>query len=375
MQNEKHLPALDGLRGLAVLIVFAFHTLGGAHSTNPLVRFFGYSIQGGWSGVTLFFILSGFLITGILFDSKGNDYWLRNFYIRRVLRIFPLYYATILIVLIGFIVAHKAAYGFFHTWVLALFLQNSQLYSGLEVSPLWVTHLWSLAVEEQFYLIWPFLLLKLQTRRQVQIACLAVFVASAIFRIYVCLNGMWFDPGSVSLFSRGGELALGACLAMCFRDADDWSRVSRWAPNVSIVSLAVFAIAGHWRLNFEVRSVTGMLILLPAITFFWGGILVMSLGRGIVSRAVSAGWLRWLGGISYGFYIFHVLLIPFYVYLGSLIAPYVSRNLLILSIMAFNGGISIPLAWLSSRFFEKRFLNLRHRFTSSLRPEIMAVTV
>src|SRR5579862_4256705 len=96
----KHFPALDGLRGVAILTVFLLHYGGGAQSSNPLLSAAGELIKAGWSGVTLFFVLSGFLISGILWDARHTQGWWRNFYMRRTLRIFPLYYGALLLVLL-----------------------------------------------------------------------------------------------------------------------------------------------------------------------------------------------------------------------------------------------------------------------------------
>ena len=98
-------PALDGLRGIAVLMVFLFHYGGGLKSPHLAVRLLGYLTAAGWTGVVLFFTLSGFLITGSLWDSRGNPHWFRNFYARRFLRIFPLYYTALVLSAIGLFVA------------------------------------------------------------------------------------------------------------------------------------------------------------------------------------------------------------------------------------------------------------------------------
>lgn len=87
--RRRHLPALDGLRGTAVLLVVAYHTMADTQSSHRLVHAMGVGFSAGWSGVSLFFVLSGFLITGILWDNRDTSHWRRNFYARRILRIFP----------------------------------------------------------------------------------------------------------------------------------------------------------------------------------------------------------------------------------------------------------------------------------------------
>ena len=101
--SHTHIPALDGLRGFAVLIVFIYHYgyAGGAQTSNPFLRLIGTCNTAGWCGVPLFFLLSGFLISGILWDDRDHPNWWRRFYLRRTLRIFPLYYASLILVLLS----------------------------------------------------------------------------------------------------------------------------------------------------------------------------------------------------------------------------------------------------------------------------------
>ncbi len=124
MRKQSHIPALDGLRGLAVLMVFVYHYGGGMQSSVRAMRVFGMINKGGWCGVTLFFLLSGFLITGILWDSKGEPHWWRNFYARRTLRIFPLYYGTLVLVMVAAAVVGAFYQAASKIWIPALFLQN-----------------------------------------------------------------------------------------------------------------------------------------------------------------------------------------------------------------------------------------------------------
>ena len=175
LKSGKHLPALDGVRGLAVLIVLAYHTGGGVARRIVRMRLVRgirrVALKAGWSGVTLFFLLSGFLITGILWDSKGAAHWWRNFYVRRILRISPLYYGSLLLVMV---VAFRATHNFWAgtrgLWIYALYLQNIPwvVDMGAGLRPLQLNHFWSLAVEEQFYLIWLLLLRRIGTMAQVK---------------------------------------------------------------------------------------------------------------------------------------------------------------------------------------------------------------
>jgi peptidoglycan/LPS O-acetylase OafA/YrhL len=161
LKKRPHLPALDGLRGFAVLVVFLFHYGGGTHSSLFVMRVFGFLNKGGWAGVTLFFVLSGFLITGILWDSFDQPNWLRNFYARRALRIFPLYYGSLVLVLLAAAWKGTLLPALRLIWIPAFFLQNMPHLVALVdriPSPLGIFHFWSLAVEEQFYLLWPFVL-------------------------------------------------------------------------------------------------------------------------------------------------------------------------------------------------------------------------
>ena len=158
----KRIAALDGLRGLAILLVLMFHYSFGGHTANKALQAYSFVASQGWIGVTLFFVLSGFLITGILWDSRGQDSYIKSFYIRRACRIFPLYYLAL-----GLVVAAACLIGQFHVAAgriiyPALFLQDFPGAPAFAInstaSPLGLFHFWSLAVEEHFYLVCPFVL-------------------------------------------------------------------------------------------------------------------------------------------------------------------------------------------------------------------------
>ena len=366
MTTKRHLPALDGLRGLAVIMVFVYHYGGGTHSSVRAMQIFGFYNKGGWGGVTLFFILSGFLITGILWDSFDDPHWWRNFYMRRTLRIFPLYYATILLVLLGAAVA-----GTFHAaagmiWVPLLYLQNMP---GLAYnidhlpSPLPLYHFWSLAVEEQFYLIWPFLLVLQKTRRQAQRLCIGTFIFALLFRVVIWQFAP--HPGDYIefLLTRAGELAAGGWLALAYR-GPGWWRVERWALLTAGVGLTGFVAAGWLSHTFEPTGRWVMELGLPLLTIFFAALLVLAIKEGPVQTIFRARWLRWIGGISYGIYVFHVLLAGLFHGITQLLVG--GRGAMAQNAVNFvvAATISVVVAWVSFRFYEKRFLRLKRFFSA-----------
>jgi peptidoglycan/LPS O-acetylase OafA/YrhL len=361
---KKHIPALDGVRGLAVLLVFLYHYAGGSQSPNLVLRVLGTANHAGWCGVTLFFLLSGFLISGILWDSKTQPDWWRRFYWRRTLRIFPLYFAALLLVFCSAAFVHRGRDAFDHLWVYALYLQNiPKFFSAANAvgSPLQLSHLWSLAVEEQFYLLWPFLLIGVRTLRRAKLLCIAVVVLSALFRF-----GIW-ETVSVpfsyagSLPARAGELALGGWLSMCFRDPTSWRRIQRFAPWACGAGTLGFLCAAGIDRGFSLYSAGMFLFGLPCVTLALASVLALSLDEGAIVTLFNAAWLRWLGGISYGVYIFHVLLAPVFQWMVALIAPHASRNQSLALTFFIAAGTTLALAQISFVFFERPLLGLKER--------------
>jgi peptidoglycan/LPS O-acetylase OafA/YrhL len=177
---------LDGLRGVAILAVFMYHYgRGAAHSPIVAVRFVSGLFGFGWSGVDLFFVLSGFLITGILYDTATDPGYYKKFYARRVLRIFPIYYITAAII---FVVGEMVGIRWMPGHLSFLFYVGypaALLYPSLvQFSPFMpITHLWSLSVEEQFYLAWPWVIRRLGSGRKILLASLVMFVFAFASRV------------------------------------------------------------------------------------------------------------------------------------------------------------------------------------------------
>lgn len=310
---RKHVPALDGLRGIAIVSVFLFHYGGGARSASPVVRVLDTVRQAGWMGVDLFFVLSGFLITGILFDSKNRPNYFRNFYARRALRIFPLFYgvAAVLLALTPLLKCHwrlgHLAYLFY-----AANVANYVDPSLNGPSPYFsFYHLWSLAVEEQFYLIWPFVVLAAPGRTALLRICLGLILAAPVIRVALAASGL-VNPSFLYMetICRMDSLALGGLFAMLIRGP--LLSIPRCLP-AALTSLGAFAtglIALHER---QFASGTPWMSTLGFTTIAIGcsGLLLGAFRPGtFVHRLTSLAILRRIGTYSYGIYVYHALLEP-----------------------------------------------------------------
>src|SRR5437879_42167 len=211
-EMAKQIPQLDAVRGIAILLVI-LHNQSSVFPSLHLERLFA----NGWMGVDLFFVLSGFLITGILVDTKPSYGYFRNFYARRCLRIWPLYYALIVFM---FVIVPRLRPADAHTvfdksspwWAYPLFLQNVLIPSPTNAAgPLAVT--WSLAIEEQFYLVWPWVI-RYGSPAQVRRLALLVIGLSPALRLYLSFHDVNLYT---NVFCRLDGLMAGALLALVVR--------------------------------------------------------------------------------------------------------------------------------------------------------------
>jgi peptidoglycan/LPS O-acetylase OafA/YrhL len=385
-KTERHETALDGLRGIAVLMVFVFHYGGGLQSSNPAMRMLGYLTQTGWTGVVVFFSLSGFLITGGLWDSlhPSQDqspirasHVLRNFYARRALRILPLYYAALIAAAIAAIAGGSQFSELQPLAIFVFFLQDLPYLAQAAIhhfSQLPLYHLWSLAVEEQFYLLWPALLLLARSRRGAIHLCLWIFATAAIFRIIVFgLPGLaWtrhlqlFDS---FLLTQCGALALGAALALALRNGPATVKlIQRWATPSFFAGLALYLLSSLLCGYFYLAPPLQFMLGLPGVSIASTALLVWLLRPGVPQSVARFAPLAWLGRISYAFYVLHILLQPLYDDLGQSLSHAASGTLY----QAARFAVALPLttlaAWLSYHVLELPFLQAKWRFP--LRPSL-----
>jgi peptidoglycan/LPS O-acetylase OafA/YrhL len=366
MSIKKHVPALDGLRGVAVLTVVLYHLGGGAQSNHWLIHVAGETIKRGFVGVPMFFVLSGFLITGILWDSKGIPHWWRNFFARRSLRIFPLYYASLVLTAL---VSAWLGYGWHAIkglWVYALYLQNFP--SLVDAKPdvaLSLGHYWTLAVEEQFYLLWPIVLYKTKTTRQAQAVCLALLAFSSIANVLMgfgMLSGM-----HVALTCNVGGLAVGSYLALA-RRGSQWEKLMKWSTLSTLAGLSGFFFLTYINLQWDGTF---------AQPFLWlgcCGMLLSCFKPGVIETVMNQAWLRKLGSLSYGLYVFHVLLIPFFGWIVDRMAPAASRQTRLGLVFLVGIVVSLVVSQISFLFFEKPILSLKQFFPEEVRQSTLSAT-
>lgn len=365
LNHRQHLRSLDGVRGLAVLMVFCHH-LCPWPASSPL----GVLCATLWLGVDLFFVLSGFLITGLLYDTLHQPRFFLNFYARRTLRLVPAYIALVLLVLI----ANALLGGHLTAWAVPYFLYVSNIIRDLGVPTgivpqLDVSHLWSLAVEEQFYLVWPLVVWWARSRSRILALCVVACAASVILRLFAAGHAHFFlGTPYFELPMRLDSLLLGGALAMMVRSPRAASLLTpRRLFGVGTVAFAAlllaFAQARHGTM-FSVPLVRyGYLA--AAITF--AAIIGLAVQPGNwITRIGEASFLRALGRCSYGLYLIH--LVPVFWYRQVLDAMQahghtgLQRGLLGTAVFAGYFALCFGAATLSYRTLESFFLRRKDLF-------------
>ncbi len=360
------IPALDGLRGIAILLVLLLHFGQFGHGlpapTVLVDRIFIRLARTGWMGVDLFFVLSGFLITGILTDTKGDRRYFGQFYARRVLRIFPLYYAALALFLV----------------VLPALLPNHWVLRDLQADAVWywtylynmkvaatgfqpssaLGHFWSLCVEEQFYLVWPFLVLYL-SKKNVLIACAFAVVAALMIRLALSVTGYVVLP-DVWTLARMDALAVGAFIAVLFRLPGGLAIMRRWAPHIAVAAGIPLGIL----LRYDVALAT---VSHTLVALLFGAVLILCLSASpltVLGKATGASVLRFFGRYSYALYVFHPPLIWFKPAFTLAFVPTVFGSQLpgYLLWLVMSIGACVVIAEISWHLIEAPFLRLKRFF-------------
>ncbi len=366
--EPNHKPELDGIRGIALLAVMLSH--GGPYIVRGglLSKIFVYSMIPGWSGVELFFVLSGFLISGILLKTKSAENYFFSFYARRFLRIFPIYYFA---VTVGLLVAPHSSWWnsmlppLLKTRIAYYFyLQNWPIFwrHGLFLKNNVFGHFWSLAVEEQFYLVWPMVVFLLPERLILWL-CAAGLVLALPLRIFVV---HWYagDFTAMALTtSRVDGLLVGVILAILLRKGQI---PLRWIFPFLVAGAAIIGyIAAFHRTELVATYYYMPTIGITGFAFLSGGLLALSQHPiRWLHWVLTARWLRATGKYSYGMYIYHI---PIYAIIDRILTSRLGLQLpmplhLALPYILFLIAVTFLVAKISYDYFESRILALKVHF-------------
>ncbi len=359
-----HLPELDGLRAIAIGLVLLYH-FAGWRQVGGQLPILDLIAPAGWIGVDLFFVLSGFLITGICLDHAGSGFF-RAFYGRRAIRILPAYTLLLTVLTaVSLVAMRRPPMGL--AWT-ATFLTNvaMTIRGSHAVSPA-MQHLWSLAVEEQFYLVWPACVVLLPRRASVWLAMFAVPLALCVRVALVQPENALVLP-QVLMPERMDSLALGALMAYSVRSRR-WSGVSahvrHWRGAWTWAALTAALCVGLTLLSMRAPSGTLEVLMFcgrySIVAVFFVALLAATFetrGRGSLSWLLVRPAMLWLGRRSYGLYLIHVPVAATMQAAG--LTPSTPAGIVAFAL----GGIgaSCALAELSWRTVERPFLSLKTRF-------------
>ncbi len=320
---HQHVPELDGIRGIACVSVLLAHCLIGPLQVprdSLLGAVKSYSLPHLLGGVDLFFVLSGFLIGGILLDNKGSPNYFVAFWVRRAARILPVLFILLATYAIALTVQAHFKIGFMDKWLLAeprppfwtyaTFMQSLPIAMGGYGGPRWVGITWSLAIEEQFYMIFPFLVYLLSRRPLLWFTIGAIFAAVGFRALLGWHFGNWYAP-YVLLPSRMDSLLLGVLVAFIVRNtaALDQARQYRYVLDAVLLILAYMIATRHPALKIIPSPVPGTPLLKPTLIAVMYAILILRISlygrQDWVNRILQNRVLGWFGLISYALYMYH----------------------------------------------------------------------
>jgi peptidoglycan/LPS O-acetylase OafA/YrhL len=352
LKKSTHLPALDGVRGLAILLVLWHHCY-----MQPSTGALGFLYQlnrAAWVGVDLFFVLSGFLITGILFDSLQREDYFRRFYKRRALRIFPLYYGVVLLLLVLSLPLGLHWQG--RQWLLLGYLQNVGIMQPFQFDiSNWVTlnHFWSLSIEEQYYLVWPLVIYLVRDKIKLVWISIALSLLALGLRFYAAnhINAAYVFIGTPF---RMDALLIGSALALISRSYWRWA-VRRYALYAFGTGFVITAALGVWARGFDWWSHPVETYGFTLSAFLCAALIAMSLREGSwTEKLFQNSVLRFFGRYSYGLYVWHAFV---YAGLRTRLARPLGAGLADLACIALSVGIAL----VSYHGFEKWFLQMKDK--------------
>lgn len=362
LTQRRHYPALDTLRGIAIVMVLLYHNF-------SYISLFEFC----WLGVDLFFVLSGFLITDILIHTSQTKLFLISFYKRRFLRIFPLYYVCLGLIawLLPLVIHVPYDVEYYRTnsvWFCS-FLQNWFFIIDSPEKYRFLDHFWSLALEEQFYLFWPIAFLILKTIKKRLIFLLLIFLLFSLFRfIIVAQQPFQISYTNLIRFCRIDGLLIGCIVGLIVQCKNSKAKKLILTPaillEISCVTL-LFVSSEHLKLKFFTD-----LLIFPLASIIFGSIICYSVSRNthINQRLWIFRILNALAKVSFGLYILHW---PIYLWL----TPYIKNWLQFSNVSNLNSDIlnsilnstiAVLFSFISYRYFEKPFLSMKDKIAPYL---------
>jgi peptidoglycan/LPS O-acetylase OafA/YrhL len=349
----KHLNELDGVRAIAALMVMFFHFFDQQYSQNIIVKAIKTVSVFGQTGVSLFFVLSGFLITRILLQSKNKKNFFKSFYLRRALRIFPLYYLFLVIYYFIVPLLLKVPIApFQEQYYYWIYIQNIAISFNWNVKG--AIHLWSLAVEEHFYIVWPFLIYFLNEKKiMISVYIIVCIALGCRFWLVDTTYGAFYFT-----FCRMDELAMGAYLAVM-------ESQNKLTQNNANKFLALFIITACTTIVLWVVTSGKALAIIQVSKFtlvafcyfnFIGWILIAKPSNWI-KQNLQLKFLSYTGKISYGLYVYHptcFLLVFIFLKPASVAVSFIACFV-----------FTFLLSMLSYHLFESKFLILKKKFEYS----------
>lgn len=375
---KTHFAALDGFRAIAVTMVFAEHYGGGSHG-GAVLRAFNFLRVFGSAGVGMFFVLSGFLITGILYDTRHDAHYFRNFYARRSLRIFPIFYLVLaLCVVLAPWLKYPLQWGHLSfpfylgnvvaNWNWSLYELPSPVIPALSIN---LGHFWSLFVEEQFYLVWPVVVFLVKDRERLLKLAFVIIVLVLLGRIALVV-ALPFELAERFAFrqlpTRADDLLIGGVLALLLRGSRPayWLRLS--GP-FFLGGIAGIAALGAWRHSLSFYNPWMLTIGMDLVAIASAGLIGIAIQRQTLAcKLLSYPVLRRIGIYSYGFYIYHLLFdkarLQYLVWAAAHFHSLAIAGLLS-GITGYLGTLAV--AALSYELYERRFLRMKSHFQYSER--------
>lgn len=358
-----HIKSLDGLRGLAIISVLLYHIF-------PYVRIF----QIGWIGVDLFFVISGFLITGILLDTLDHRYYWRNFIARRVLRIFPLYYLTILILILACTLSPTLAnseyvdYGYFvenKFWYFSYLMNWRITDEGSWLPTIILNIFWSLCIEEQFYFFWPLLIYLF--KKQINVFIITTLFGVTLIRAYLVVGEVWTETAIyTNTLTRIDTILVGALLAVAIRNRSWRIFLERNAFYILIFLLSLLLLFLLFIRGLHPFNYYTMIFGYPIIYMLFGIIMLSVIQRGntlsLLRKMCENKVLVFFGKYSYAMYVYHWIIykllydtfLDFVSQLPESLAHFVSSLVVLALVIAVS-----QVSWFA---FEYHFLKLKRYF-------------